>query len=410
MEAPSRIRAEIRFPLILIHTPFGLSFFDRIAKTRAGRVYASFNTYLMPIITGFIIFLLVTALIVTFSISAVRVAARDVGPLGNVLIPGINPYLPIAYGWIALFATMVIHEAGHGIVARVYNLRVDSTGLLLVFGIPLGAFVNIERDELAKATLKQKSAVMTAGPMNNMLLAGVSYFVLFLVVSTLTPLPPKPGTLTAGLVIIGVMDNSLAQSIGLKPDTVITSVGGEVLESTDDLSRVLRENLGNSVEVTWVDSSNMTTTKSAKLPAFVEVGKPVLGVTVTPIYQDPSDLLARYQSSFYTNPFELFAPPTLRQYSTPFSDAMASSYTSTVFGEYHAVVANLLFWVWYINFNVGIFNALPIGPLDGGQLYGSIIDKKIKSRVIAKNATNLLTFIMILMVIASLGLPYILLD
>ena len=39
------------FPLILIHTPFGLKFFDSLAKTRPAKVYARLNVYLMPIIT-----------------------------------------------------------------------------------------------------------------------------------------------------------------------------------------------------------------------------------------------------------------------------------------------------------------------------------------------------------------------
>ena len=54
---------------------------------------------------------------------------REIGPQANLLIPGLNPLLPWTYGWIALVVTIVIHEAGHGIVARVYNAKVESTGL-----------------------------------------------------------------------------------------------------------------------------------------------------------------------------------------------------------------------------------------------------------------------------------------
>ena len=55
----------------------------------------------------------------------------------------------------------------------------------------------------------------------------------------------------------------------------------------------------------------------------------------------------------------------------------------------------------------GIFNALPIGPLDGGQLYGSLIEKRAKSKVIAKNASMLMTLVMAAIVASALLLPYV---
>ncbi|MFL6496559.1 MAG: site-2 protease family protein, partial [Nitrososphaera sp.] len=62
---------------------------------------------------------------------------------------------------------------------------------------------------------------------------------------------------------------------------------------------------------------------------------------------------------------------------------------------------------WFINFNVGIFNALPLGPLDGGQLYGALIESKAKSKAIARNANMLLTLVMAAIVFAVLVLPYV---
>jgi membrane-associated protease RseP (regulator of RpoE activity) len=56
---------------------------------------------------------------------------------------------------------------------------------------------------------------------------------------------------------------------------------------------------------------------------------------------------------------------------------------------------------------VGIFNALPLGPLDGGQLYGALIENKVKSKAIAKNANMLLTLVMAAIVFAVLVLPYV---
>jgi membrane-associated protease RseP (regulator of RpoE activity) len=405
----SGVRAEVKLPLILIHTPFGLEFFDRVAKWRAAKIYADFNTYLMPAITGLAIFLIIGSLFILFANASARGAVAGVGPQANLLIPGLNPFLPITYGWAALIITIIIHEAGHGIVARVYNIRVDSTGLVLFLGLPIGAFVNIEREELNKATLKQKSAVLTAGPLNNMILAGASLLGLFLIVSTLTPLPSDPNAPQFGVMVANVRGGSLAESIGMQPQSVIQYVDGQQVNDFEDLGELLRSNLGRTVDITWVDKSYNTITQSVSLPPSVEPNRGVLGVDVTPLSPDPQAVLDRYTSAFGSNPLALLLPPTMQPTVVPYSDIMAPKYESSVLGSssVFASIANLLFWSWFINFNVGIFNALPIGPLDGGQMYGALIEKRAKSAVLAKNANMLLTLIMVAIVAAAILIPYV---
>ena len=404
----NRIRAEVKLPLILIHTPFGLRFFDRVAKWPGARLYSEFNTYLMPAITALAIFLIVGSLMVMFSNAAAREGVRGVGLTANLLIPGINPYLPLTYGWAALVITIVIHEAGHGIVARVYNIRVDSTGVVLFLGIPIGAFVNIEREELNRASLRQKSAVLTAGPLNNMILAGLSLLALFFLVSTLTPLPPDPDAAQFGVLVVNVNPGSLADSVGITSGSAIQYVAGQQVKTLEDLGLLLNDNLGQTIDIVWVDSKGETITKAVTLPSTRDPTRGVLGVGVTPLSPDPQAVLDRYQGAFGTNPLALLLPPTMQQGAVPYSDLMAPKYTSSVFGDstFFAPIANLLFWLWFINFNVGIFNALPIGPLDGGQLYGSLIEKRVKSKVLAKNASMMLTLVMTAVVVASLFLPY----
>ena len=235
----NKVRAEIKFPLILIHTPYGLSFFDKVASSKIAKIYARFNTYLMPLITALAVFLIIGSLMVLFSNGAAREGVRDIGPQSNLLIPGLNPYLPWTYGWIALVLTIIIHEAGHGIVARVYGVKVESTGLVLILGIPIGAFVNIEREELARTKLKEKSAILTAGPMNNMIVAGLSLGLLYIVVSSLVPLP-QPDDAQYGVKIMTVGDGSLASSIGMKKGDVIVNIEGDRVKHIEDLSTLLQ--------------------------------------------------------------------------------------------------------------------------------------------------------------------------
>jgi membrane-associated protease RseP (regulator of RpoE activity) len=404
----SRVRVEVKaLVLILIHTPFGLEFFDKVAKWRIAKFYARFNTYLMPAITALAIFLIIGSLMVMFADAQAREGVRGVGPAANLLIPGFNPYLPITYGLAALVITIIIHEAGHGIVARVHNIRVDSTGIVLFLGIPVGAFVNIEREELNRATLKQKSAVLTAGPLNNMILAGACLLGMYLVMSTLTPLPPDPNDAQFGVMVISVNGGSLAETLGIEANSVIQYVAGQQIMSLDDLSQSLRANLGNTIEITWLNKAGDTIVREVTLPAAVEPGRGTLGVSVTVLARDPQVVLDTYKNQFSQNPLAILLPPTFQQGFVPFSDLMAPKYTSSVFGDNFAPIANMLFWLWFINFNVGIFNALPLGPLDGGQLYGAVIENKAKSKALAKNANMVMTLVMAAIVFAVLVLPYV---
>lgn len=405
----NKVHVDVKFPLIFIHTPFGLTFFDLVAKTKAARIYARFNTYLMPLITAFALFLIVGSLIALFSNGTARDFQRSVGPRGVLLIPVLNPFFPVTYGLIALIITLVIHEAGHGIVARVHNIRVESTGILLFLGIPVGAFVNIEQELLVKASMKQKSAILTAGALNNMILAAISLITLYFVISTLTPITTS-GESKTGVVVMSVNDGSLASKIGLSKESIIQTIGGQKVHGVDDLGKLLRSNLGHNIQITWQDKTGQKISRSVNLPPFVSSNKGILGIAITDLTPNPSLVLQRYKSWFTSNPIALLAPPTLGQgmLLVPYSDLMAPKYESNILGSSFPIIANILFWIWFINFNVGIFNALPITFLDGGSWYSSLIESRTqKSKAsMVKNASLLLSLIMIGIVIMSIALPY----
>ena len=407
MEQQSKIKFDLHLPLILIHTPYGLKFFDRISKTRAARFYARFNTYLMPLITIMALFLIIGSVAALFSSETIREGARGVGPQANLLIPGLNPYLPIWEGWIALVVTIIVHEAGHGIIARVYGVKVESTGLVLFLGIPIGAFVNIERDELNRISAKQKSSILTAGPMTNIVLAAISLVVILLITSTLIITKPMDQNLY-GVVITNVNAGSLAESLGLSKGDTIQQIQGVAIRDPGQLNDNLNSNLGKSISIGIASESGEKSTKQATLPEQREPGKGILGVSITPV-ADPKEVLNRYNSMIFTSPLGLLAPPTFVQGMVPYSDFMADKYTSPIFGSYYTIPANLFFWLWFINFNVAIFNALPIGPLDGGQLYNSLIDKKTQNKKgLLRHSSKILTYGMVIVVVLSIALPYLL--
>jgi membrane-associated protease RseP (regulator of RpoE activity) len=76
------------------------------------------------------------------------------------------------------------------------------------------------------------------------------------------------------------------------------------------------------------------------------------------------------------------APPTLASGLTPFSDSLAPFYSSPV--PQWQILANGLFWLWFVNFNLAIFNALPIYPLDGGRIFNIALKRAVGKRISEK--------------------------
>ena len=385
-----------------------MKFFDWVARTNAAKFYAKSNRYLMPLITALMLFLLISFVIAIVSFAPAREMTRDLGPRSIFLIPILNPYLPVGYVLISLIITIVVHEAGHGIVARVYNVKIESTGVVFFFVVPIGAFVNIEQKELEKTPLKYKSSILTAGVLNNMVLASISLFGLYLVVSSLYSLPVSGGQ-EAGVLIDRVNKGSLAEKIHLTEGSVIQTISGKNVRSIEDLREQLqsKSNLGKTIEITWAVKNKPIVRGSITLPSSVNENKGILGVTISTI-GDPKTVLNDYKSLFSgTTVLRLLAPPTIQERIVPFSDLMAERYDSTIFGSSYALLANMFFWLWFINFNVAVFNALPIGPLDGGQLYGSFIASRTKEKT-AIAINSLMTYIMILVIFMTLVFPYVL--
>jgi membrane-associated protease RseP (regulator of RpoE activity) len=245
---------------------------------------------------------------------------------------------------------------------------------------------------------------LTAGPLTNIILAGISLFGLYLVISTLSPLPIS-GAQEFGVSINGVNQGSLAEKIGLTEGSVIQTISGQNIRNNEDLRKLLQSNLGKTLEMTWYDKDKNMITRNIKLPNSVDENKGILGVTINQI-SDPKSVLDTYKSQFSINPLALLLPPTIQPGVVPYSGLMADKYDSSIFGSSYPLVANMLFWIWFINFNVAIFNALPIGPLDGGQWYGSLIASRTKEET-GMAINQLITFAMIAIVLVVLFLPYI---
>src|SRR5207244_7795204 len=184
-----------------------------------------------------------------------------------------------------------------------------------------------------------------------------------------------------GVLVISVGDHTLAQSIGLSKGSVIETVAGLKVHNLEDLGKFLRSNLGNKVGITWKDQTGHQINQFVILPQHVEPNQGILGILITNVAPDPAQALRSYKDAFSlsSNPsshFLLLLPPTIGAgvQSVQYSNVMAPKYQSSVLGSAFAPLASLLYWIMFVNFNVGFFNMLLIGPFDGCQLYNSLIE------------------------------------
>ncbi|MEM2690004.1 MAG: site-2 protease family protein, partial [Nitrososphaerota archaeon] len=158
---------EVKLPFILLKTDRLLKFYEKVAGTRLTRVFSWISIFLLPFVAAGGILLLVNSVMLVLTRPEVQEAQREAGPQSLLLIPGINPYLPIIYGWIGILVAIIAHESMHGIIARMVGYQVKTTGMILFLGIPIGAFVEINEEELKSGKTRDVARVLSGGPISN---------------------------------------------------------------------------------------------------------------------------------------------------------------------------------------------------------------------------------------------------
>src|SRR3989344_3305981 len=163
--------------LFLYKTKFGIRFIDKFAK-RFERILRPMQYVVITsgfILMAGILWLLGQTLYIylTTSISDIG-RAPPVAPLIQYFpkIFGLESFFPplyFTYFVISLAIVVIGHEAAHGIFARLNNFRVTSTGIAFL-GPILGAFVEPDEKQMARAPKFQQMAVLAAGTFANVIM------------------------------------------------------------------------------------------------------------------------------------------------------------------------------------------------------------------------------------------------
>ena len=402
---------------VMWRTDAGKKFIENISKynlfwRRVGDVW---------VVTVFLIMILMFLLLAwqaTLAWSIPKTSA--VSPKMMIGLPGLNPVIPLWYGILALVVAMVVHEFSHGILSRVADVKIKALGLLM-FIFPVGAFVEPDEEEMKNMKRWERMRLYSAGPGSNMVIA-IIFSLLFSwgMVDSLEP--SNEGVLSASVVI-----DYGGSDAGLEPWMLITSIDNQDVKNAQDFSDIMNETYaGQTVNVSLLNKGQPETyqvTLSDKgsyylkyYPDYYESwmsGKGFMGIAVV----DPdlvTDSLAHPGSSggsmlqYITLPFQKLQP---------FPEHFTALFEPTGIpgilpDNLFWILANCFYWIFWLNLMVGLTNALPAVPLDGGFIFADgvsgILDQfkqgmtEERKEVIVDNLVGILAFTVVFLVIWQL--------
>ena len=405
----------------MLRTKRGLGLMERLGGWRVSKPFAWLLLAIMPVAAALALFVIIFEVsILYFSPRSPEIVStiRTISPLANFLLPGINPYLPLSV-WLAVIVAVVIHEASHGIVARMLGLRIKSAGVLLLLFLPIGAFVEVDDKQLKQSRSRDSLRVLAAGSGINFIVGIVCIGLLILTVGAMVPaargaaivgVVPDSPSLHSPAYIAGIQAGDFVTAINNSPVTDLNvlhngsfSVGERVNLTLwrDGNTRTVGVVLNNYTQTILNTATNQTST----------VTYPFLGVEQAS-YSSLQAVSSGYATAYKTSPLTYLVDiPTFprAESSIPFSDTLAGFYTSPL-GTLTPIVTLALYWMFFVNFSLGIFNSLPVYPLDGGQAFESFLrgagGGKI-SDALAKRVTTGLTLTVFFVLFAMIAGPYI---
>jgi membrane-associated protease RseP (regulator of RpoE activity) len=401
------------YGIVMLRTRRGLSLMESLGKRRITKPLAWFMLFLMPISAGILIYVLLQEIAVFFSPSGPAVISyiRTITPLANLLLPGINPYVPIVYGWIGIVVAVVIHEASHGIVARSLGLPVKSAGLIFFFIIPLGAFVEVDETQLRETKARNSLRVLAAGSGINFIVGLVCLVLLILSVAAMVP--AANGSAIAGVEADATGLPSPALHAGIMPGDFIVAIDGTPNNNLGSLSlqpfQVVNITIWRNGQTIVLPNVKLGETIQENTQTHQNTTHAYLGVSYIS-YQTLTGIVGAYASDYSNSPIVYLLIPAFPGVGDriPFSAQLSMYYTSPL-GTLTPIVENLLFWLFFVNFNLSIFNNLPIYPMDGGQALERFLVGASRGRIndeIANRITIAVTIVFVFTLVALVGGPY----
>ena len=341
---------ELNFPVIMWKTQRLRGFISKISNIspKFWRWYMNIGIVVAFGAMIFITWTIISTLPSIFETPSVSIV------IPGVDVPGSPIYIPLGYGLIALATVLVVHEFSHGIQAVGEKISIKSIGLLL-FAILPGAFVEPDEDELKQAKKTSRLRVYAAGSIANITLALIA-----LVLMSLVSVGIPHYFQEDGIEIGRIVPDSPSEGI-LKEGMVLEAIDNHKINSSQDYGNII---------TSFSPGDNVT----------VQTDQGTYHVTLA---KNPNNESRGFFGIQANKHFELV-------------DESLGPIPWILFE-----LAELFEWISMLNLGIGLFNLLPIKPLDGGYMLEILLSYRL-SEEHYKPLVNAISGVMAMIIVVSI--------
>ncbi len=341
---------EVNFPLIMWKTQRLRGLISRISNFSPTfwRWYMNVGIFVAFGAMIFITWTLISSIPSVFDTPAVSIV------IPGVEMPGSSIYIPFFYGLVALATVLIVHEFSHGIQAVGEKISIKSIGLLL-FAILPGAFVEPDEDELKEAKRSSRLRVYAAGSIANITLAVIALLLVSLISAGIPTFFAEDG-----IAIDRIVSDSPSDGV-LKEGMVLEAIDNHQIDNSSYYLEVVGSySPGDNVSVK-TDQGTYTLTLD-KNPNNESRG--FFGIQANKHFE-------LINNSLGPIPWILFE------------------------------LLELFQWIAMLNLGIGLFNLLPLKPLDGGYMLEILLSYKLPENIY-KPIINALSVVMAMVIVFSL--------
>jgi membrane-associated protease RseP (regulator of RpoE activity) len=246
-----------------------------------------------------------------------------------------------------------------------------------------------------------------AGITNNLVVGFSGFVLLILLIGIAVPITAP--------VIHGIYKDYPAYQAGVPQGSVVKAVNGYPVNTRDDVATALNNTKPGDELVLQVEKDAAKSDYTLTLTTWPEEANRTSGFMGVQYYDGASikQAIGTMVSPFGVLQFLIipFDTSANAQFLRILAfDSPDEQYYQVPFDGYWGIV-HLLFWCGWININVGIFNAIPMIPLDGGYILKEGVDRILDRRGLLKWAPHVvstISYVMLVMLMSLILLPYLL--